>query len=111
MYKPRKKDFTDMREFLRASAEWATANMGEWPWGGAKASETSPGSYSILNREHHTMTDEEAINIAKLYGVRHGPIITIPPRGAVDEITKVDLRDWSRPIVTREPSKNYGPGQ
>lgn len=34
--KPRKKDFTDMREFLRAAAAWAEANMGEWPWGGPK---------------------------------------------------------------------------
>lgn len=34
--KPRKKDFTDMREFLRAAAEWANANMSEWPWGGPK---------------------------------------------------------------------------
>lgn len=34
--KPRKRDFSDMREFLRASATWAEANMNEWPWGGQK---------------------------------------------------------------------------
>lgn len=34
--KPRKRDFTDMREFMRAAAEWANANMNEWPWGGPK---------------------------------------------------------------------------
>ena len=34
--KPRKKDFTDMREFLRASAAWAEEHMKEWPWGGPK---------------------------------------------------------------------------
>lgn len=34
--KPKKKDFTDMREFLKASAAWAEANMNEWPWGGPK---------------------------------------------------------------------------
>lgn len=36
--KPKKKDFTDMREFLRASAAWAETNRprNEWPWGGAK---------------------------------------------------------------------------
>lgn len=49
------------------------------------------------------MTDEEAIKIAKRFGVRHGPIISIPPRGAVNEIIRVDLSDLDRPIVTREP--------
>lgn len=34
--KPRKKDFTDMREFMKAAAAWAEANNGEWPWGGPK---------------------------------------------------------------------------
>jgi hypothetical protein len=36
--KPRKKDFTDMREFMRAAAAWADANRprNEWPWGGPK---------------------------------------------------------------------------
>ncbi len=34
--KPRKKDFIDPREFLRAAAEWAKDNMSEWPWGGPK---------------------------------------------------------------------------
>lgn len=34
--KPRKKDFTDMREFMRAAAAWADANMNEWPRGGPK---------------------------------------------------------------------------
>lgn len=34
--KPRKKDFADMREFMRAAATWAEANMNEWPWGGPK---------------------------------------------------------------------------
>ena len=57
------------------------------------------------------MTDEEAIETAKRYGVRNGPIIKIPPRGAVNETTIVDLRDWDRPIVTREPSHNFGPGR
>lgn len=33
--KPRKQDFADMRDFLRASAAWAeTWNV--WPWGGPK---------------------------------------------------------------------------
>ncbi len=31
--KPKKRDFADKLEFLRASAAWAEANMGEWPWG------------------------------------------------------------------------------
>lgn len=54
------------------------------------------------------MSDEEAIEIAK----RHWyPICRIPPTGCVDEIITVDLRDPSRPIATREPSRNYGPGQ
>jgi hypothetical protein len=56
------------------------------------------------------VTDEEAIDVAKRYGVRNGPVIKIPPIGAVDEIITVDLRDWDRPIVTREPSENYAPG-
>ena len=34
--KPKKKDFIDMREFLRAAAAWANENMTEWPWGGPK---------------------------------------------------------------------------
>jgi hypothetical protein len=34
--KPRKGDFADKREFLRASAEWAEANRRGWPWGGPK---------------------------------------------------------------------------
>lgn len=34
--KPKKRDFTDMREFLRAAAAWANENMNEWPWGGLK---------------------------------------------------------------------------
>jgi hypothetical protein len=29
--KPRKCDFTDMREFMRASAEWAQ-QWNVWPW-------------------------------------------------------------------------------
>lgn len=33
--KPRKADFTDMRDFLRASAEWAE-QWNVWPWGGPK---------------------------------------------------------------------------
>lgn len=56
------------------------------------------------------MTDEEAIAIAKRHGVRNGPIIKIPPQGAIDEITTVDLRDWGRPIVTREPLSKCAPG-
>jgi hypothetical protein len=32
--KPRKKDFADMREFMKAAAAWAEANMGAWPWSG-----------------------------------------------------------------------------
>lgn len=34
--KPRKRDFTDMREFMRAAAAWAEDNRNEWPWGGPK---------------------------------------------------------------------------
>lgn len=34
--KPRKRDYADKREFLRAAAAWAEANMREWPWGGPK---------------------------------------------------------------------------
>lgn len=34
--KPRKKDFVDKYEFLKASAIWAKENMNEWPWGGLK---------------------------------------------------------------------------
>jgi hypothetical protein len=30
--KPRKRDYADKMEFLRASAAWAEDNMGEWPW-------------------------------------------------------------------------------
>jgi hypothetical protein len=37
--KPRKKDFADMREFMRAAAAWAESNMNEWPWGGQKDEE------------------------------------------------------------------------
>lgn len=33
--KPRKADFADMGEFLRASAEWAEM-WNVWPWGGPK---------------------------------------------------------------------------
>lgn len=33
--KPRKSDFTDMREFMRASAAWAQ-EWNVWPWGGPK---------------------------------------------------------------------------
>lgn len=54
------------------------------------------------------MTDEEAIATAKRYGVRNGPIIKIPPMGAVDEIVVVDLRDWNHPIVTREKPMRLG---
>ncbi len=36
MSKPRKRDYSDMREFLRASAAWAAEHMNEWPWGGPK---------------------------------------------------------------------------
>lgn len=57
------------------------------------------------------MTDEEAIAIAKRYGVRNGPIIKIPAIGVLDEITTVDLRDWDRPVVTREQPKDYAPRQ
>lgn len=53
------------------------------------------------------MTDKEAIEAAKQYGL---PIVRIPPRGVIDEVITVDLRDWRRPIMTREPSRNYGPG-
>lgn len=35
-HKPRKTDFTDMREFMRAAAVWAESHMNEWPWGGPK---------------------------------------------------------------------------
>lgn len=54
------------------------------------------------------MTDQEAIRIAKRYG---WPILHIPPMGCIDEVTTVDFRNPKRPIVTREPSSNYGPGQ
>ncbi len=33
--KPRKQDFSDMGEFLRASAEWAE-KWNVWPWGGPR---------------------------------------------------------------------------
>lgn len=33
--KPRKQDFTDMREFMRASADWAE-KWNVWPWGGPR---------------------------------------------------------------------------
>lgn len=55
------------------------------------------------------MTDEEAIETAKSYGTRNGPIIKIPSMGAVDETITVDLRDLNNPVVTREPVSNYGP--
>jgi hypothetical protein len=49
------------------------------------------------------MTDEEAIKIAKRYGL---PVVRIPPTGAIDEIITVDLRNRRRPpIVTRELSE------
>jgi hypothetical protein len=35
-HKPRKRDYTDKLEFLRASAKWAELHMKEWPWGGPK---------------------------------------------------------------------------
>lgn len=54
------------------------------------------------------MTDEEAIEIAKHYGL---PITRIPPTGCIDEIITVNLLDRKRPIVTREPSSNFSPGQ
>jgi hypothetical protein len=56
------------------------------------------------------MTDDEAIEIAKRYGGKNGPIVKIPPMGAVDEITTVDLRNWDRPVVTRDPSEKFMPG-
>lgn len=34
--KPRKKDFTCMGDFMRASSAWAEGRMKEWPWGGPK---------------------------------------------------------------------------
>ncbi len=34
-HKPRKSDFKDMREFMLASAEWAS-EWNVWPWGGPK---------------------------------------------------------------------------
>lgn len=52
------------------------------------------------------MTDKEAIAAAKRYGM---PIVKMPPTGVIDEITTVDLRNPRRPVVTREPSSNYGP--
>ena len=33
--KPRKKDFTDWNEFMKASAAWAEV-WNVWPWGGPK---------------------------------------------------------------------------
>jgi hypothetical protein len=54
------------------------------------------------------MTDEEAIKIAEKYGL---PIVRIPPTGCIDEVTTVNLLDPRKPIVTREPSCNFGPGR
>jgi hypothetical protein len=33
--KPRKQDFADMRDFMKASAEWSE-QWNAWPWGAAK---------------------------------------------------------------------------
>ena len=52
--KPRKKDFTDMREFMRAAAEWANANMNEWPWGGPKDEDDE--YYFVVTDRHPTDT-------------------------------------------------------
>jgi hypothetical protein len=52
------------------------------------------------------MTDAEAIEVAKRYGL---PIVSIPPKGVIDEIITVDLRDRNRPIVTRRASSDFGP--
>lgn len=35
-FKPKKRDFKDMNEFLKASAAWAKEHMNEWPYGGPK---------------------------------------------------------------------------
>lgn len=51
------------------------------------------------------MTDEDAIEIAERYGL---PIVRIPPTGVIDEVITVDLRDHDRPVITREPSSNFG---
>lgn len=45
------------------------------------------------------MTDEEAIQIAKRS--KWGPIVHIPPTGAVNEVVTVDLSDSRKPVVTR----------
>lgn len=34
--KPRKRNYPDIQEFMKASAAWAEVHMKEWPWGGKK---------------------------------------------------------------------------
>lgn len=56
--------------------------------------------------------DVLAIAIALRYFRATGRrVVRIPPSGAIDEITTVDLRDLTRPVVTREPSGNFAPGR
>lgn len=52
------------------------------------------------------MTDEEAIELARKYGIM---IVKIPPMGCIDEVTTVNLLVPCCPVVTREPSSNYCP--
>jgi hypothetical protein len=58
------------------------------------------------SRRINAVTDVEAIDIAKRYGL---PIVRIPPAGCIDEVITVDFQDAARPVVTREPSSNFGP--
>lgn len=54
--KPRKRDFVDMRDFLRASSEWAERNRCDWPWSGP--ADEDDEVYFVLTRKGHEELDK-----------------------------------------------------
>lgn len=51
------------------------------------------------------MTDQEAIEMARRYGLcRWFPVVRIPPLDCIDEVTTVEWRRNRKPLVARAPT-------
>lgn len=108
--KLRKKDFSDMREFLRAAA-WAEANMNEWPWGGPKDEDDEfyfaiPKSAPAVNGSLPSGESDPSVTLGCA-----GADISHDPQGVISNVSQeynIEM-PGRRPRDTKSPHSNGDP--